>query len=48
MHMEGLIRRRKLPIRVMHVAEVLDEAMSQGSPAGGIGEGADMTARNPA
>ena len=48
MHMEGLIRRRKLPIRVMHVAEVLDEAMSQGTPASGIGEGADMTARNPA
>lgn len=26
MHLEGLIRRQKLPIRVMHVAEVLDQA----------------------
>ena len=26
MHLEGLIRRRRLPLRVMHVAEILDEA----------------------
>ena len=26
MHLEGLIRRQKKPMRVMHVAEVLDEA----------------------
>ncbi len=23
MHMEGIIRRRKLPIRTMHIAEIL-------------------------
>jgi L-lactate dehydrogenase complex protein LldE len=27
MHLEGLIRRQKLPLRVMHVAELLAEAM---------------------
>ena len=26
MHLEGLSRRQKRPLRVMHVAEVLDEA----------------------
>lgn len=26
MHLEGLIRRQKLPIRVLHVAEILDQA----------------------
>jgi L-lactate dehydrogenase complex protein LldE len=28
MHLEGLIRRARRPLRVMHVAEILDEAMS--------------------
>lgn len=32
MHLEGIIRRKKLPIRVMHVAEVLAEAIV-GAPA---------------
>ena len=26
MHMDGLIRREKKPIRVMHIAEILSEA----------------------
>ena len=29
MHLEGLIRRRKLNLRVMHFAEILDEAMTE-------------------
>ena len=28
MHLDGLIRRQRLPIRVMHVAEILDEAIA--------------------
>jgi L-lactate dehydrogenase complex protein LldE len=28
MHLDGLIRRQKTPLRVMHVAELLAEAMS--------------------
>lgn len=31
MHLEGLIRRQRLPIRVMHIAEILDEATAAGS-----------------
>jgi L-lactate dehydrogenase complex protein LldE len=29
MHLEGLIRRRNLPLRVMHFAEILAEAMDK-------------------
>ncbi len=29
MHLEGLIRRQSLPIRVMHIAEILDEATAE-------------------
>lgn len=32
MHLEGLIRRQKLPIRVMHVAEILDQAGAAPTP----------------
>ena len=28
MHMDGLIRREKKPIRVMHLAEILNEAIA--------------------
>jgi hypothetical protein len=31
MHLEGRIRRRGLPIRVMHFAEILREATSAGA-----------------
>jgi L-lactate dehydrogenase complex protein LldE len=35
MHLDGLIRRQKMPIRIMHIAEILDVAMAEGgkSPA---------------
>lgn len=48
MHLEGLIRRRKLPIRVMHVTEVLDEAMSQESTVSATGHGTASEASGPA
>jgi L-lactate dehydrogenase complex protein LldE len=35
MHLDGLLRRRKKPMRVMHVAEILAEAV--GVPAGAAG-----------
>jgi L-lactate dehydrogenase complex protein LldE len=28
MHLDGIIRRQKLPVRVMHFAEILVEAMA--------------------
>ncbi|MCA9085415.1 MAG: (Fe-S)-binding protein [Planctomycetaceae bacterium] len=31
MHLEGLIRRRKLPIKVMHFAEILADALAENS-----------------
>jgi L-lactate dehydrogenase complex protein LldE len=35
MHLDGLIRRQKMPIRIVHIAEILDVAMTAGtkSPA---------------
>jgi L-lactate dehydrogenase complex protein LldE len=33
MHLDGLIRREKKPLRVQHIAEVFRDAMSEGRPA---------------
>lgn len=45
MHMSGLIRRQKKPIRVMHIAELLTEAIAAGTSASS-GDGQAIATQN--